>query len=190
MEAGDTVVGEHHHHHVYETVQPVIEREIIQPIITHTTIPIHERIEKDPSFHPKTIQPVMTMEEFLRAGGTLEGRAERVDLFEGEPQVMENGGADQTHPNAWDAKGHHIDVRAGTEARVRGVGIAQGATSGERGEMTTTTTTTTIRRTEQPMRTASPLTATERERVMQGNNRTRSPLASPGLHTAGRTSAV
>ncbi|RPB22789.1 hypothetical protein L211DRAFT_788094 [Terfezia boudieri ATCC MYA-4762] len=190
VEAGDTVVGEHHHHHVYETVQPVIEREIIQPIITHTTIPIHERIEKDPSFHPKTIQPVMTMEEFLRAGGTLEGRAERVDLFEGEPQVMENGGADQTHPNAWDAKGHHIDVRAGTEARVRGVGIAQGATSGERGEMTTTTTTTTIRRTEQPMRTASPLTATERERVMQGNNRTRSPLASPGLHTAGRTSAV
>lgn len=179
MEVGETVVDEHHHHHVYETVQPVIEREIIQPIITHTTIPIHERIEKDPSFHPKTIQPVMTMDEFLHAGGTLEGRAERMDLFEGEPQVMENGGADQTHPNAWDTRGHHIDVRAGTETRVSGAGMAQGVTSGERGG---------ARRMEQPMRTASPLTAAERERVMQGNTRTRSPLASPSLHTAGRTS--
>jgi len=185
IEVGDTVVGEHHHHHVYETVQPVIEREIIQPIVTHTTIPIHERIEKDPSFHPKTIQPVMTMEEFLRAGGTLDGRAERVDMFEGEPQVTENGGADQTHPNAWDAKGHHIDVRAGTETRVSGAGKAQ---AGEHGEMATPTAT--ARRMEQPVRTASPLTAAERERVMQGNIRTRSPLASPGLHTAGRTSAV
>ena len=170
---------------MYETVQPVIEREIIQPVITHTTIPIHERIEKDPSFHPKTIQPVMTMEEFLRAGGTLEGRTERVDLFEGEPQVMENGGADQTHPNAWDARGHHIDVRAGTETRVSGAEMTQGVTSGGRGGMATTTTTT--RRMEQPMRTVSPLTPVERERVMQGNIRTRSPLASPGQHTAGQT---
>ncbi|KAF8420433.1 hypothetical protein EV426DRAFT_719370 [Tirmania nivea] len=187
VEIGDTIIGEHHHHHVYETVQPVIEREIIQPIITHTTIPIHERIEKDPSFHPKTIQPVMTLEEFLRAGGTLEGRSERVDLFEGEPQVMENGGADQTHPNAWDARGHHIDIRTGTDKRAGEAGMAKRVTSGERGGTTTTTTT---RRMEQPIRTTSPLTATERERVMQGNIRTRSPLASPGLHTAGRTSAV
>lgn len=118
----------------------------------------------------------MTMEEFLRAGGTLEGRAERMDVFEGEPQVMENGGADQTHPNAWDARGHHVDTRGVDTSRP-----TQGVT----------TTTTTTKWTEGSMRSASPLTASERERITMGPaGRTRSPLASPGLHTAGRTSAI
>ncbi|KAF8463081.1 hypothetical protein BDZ91DRAFT_732453 [Kalaharituber pfeilii] len=174
VESGETVIGEHHHHHVYEMVQPVIEREVIHKVVTHTTVPIHERIEKDPSFHPKTIQPVMTMEEFLRAGGTIEGRAERMDIFEGEPQVMENGGADRTHPS-WDSKGHHIDIRP--DAPVIRSGM--------------TTTTTTTRRVEGPVRTGSPLTASERERIMQGpTTRSKSPLGSPGLHTAGRAGAT
>lgn len=164
---------------MYEIVQPVIEREIIQPTVTHTTIPIHERIEKEPSFHPKTIQPVMTMEEFIRAGGTIEGRAERMDIFEGEPQVTENGGADITHPNARDMRGHHMD-RTGT-------GVSGAGTCGSG----VTTTTTSTRKLEGPLRTASPLTASERERIMQGTGgRTRSPLASQGSHSAGHNSVV
>lgn len=96
-----TMSGEHVHHHVHEKVQPVIEREIVQPTVIHTTIPIHERIEHEPTFYPATVQPRMTMEEFRRVGGTLNGRIEVCDVFEGEPQVKENGGAGQTHPNAY-----------------------------------------------------------------------------------------
>ena len=95
-----TVQGEHVHHHVYEKVQPVIEREVIQPTVVHTTVPIHERIEYEPTFHPATVQPKVTMEEFLKAGGTLEGRGGVCESFAGEPQVRENGGAQQTYPSA------------------------------------------------------------------------------------------
>jgi hypothetical protein len=106
-----TIAGEHVHHHVHEQVQPVIEREVIQPSVIHTTVPIHERIEHAPTFHPATVQPRMTMEEYMKAGGTLDGKPEVRDLFEGEPQVRENGGAHQTHPNAYSnsASGHHTD---------------------------------------------------------------------------------
>ena len=99
--SSSTMSGEHVHHHVHEKVQPVIEREVVQPTIIHTTVPIHERIEHEPTFHPATIQPKMTMEEFRNAGGTLTGRAEACDLFDGEPQIKENGGAGETHPNAY-----------------------------------------------------------------------------------------
>lgn len=36
------VTGEHVHHHVHETVVPVIHKETIQPEVVHTTVPIHE----------------------------------------------------------------------------------------------------------------------------------------------------
>lgn len=85
---------------MHETVQPVIEREVIQPSIIHTTKPIHERIEHEPTLHPPTVQPKMTMEEFTAAGGSLEGKPEVRGFFEGEPEVKEGGGAQQTHPNA------------------------------------------------------------------------------------------
>lgn len=104
-----TVTGEHAHHHVYEQVQPVIEREIIQPAVIHTTVPIHERIEHAPTFHPITVQPKMTLEEYRRAGGVLDGKAETVSIFKGEPQIKDNGGAQQTHPSAYGHGRHHID---------------------------------------------------------------------------------
>lgn len=106
---GSTVTGEHAHHHVYEQVQPIIEREIIQPAVIHTTLPIHERIEHAPTFHPITIQPKMTLEEYRRAGGVLDGKAETINIFEGEPQIRENGGAQQTHPSAYGHGRHQTD---------------------------------------------------------------------------------
>lgn len=96
--ASGVVAGEHVHHHVHETIQPVIEREVIQPTVIHTTKPIHEKIEHEPIVHPPTVQPKMTLEEFQRAGGSLEGKPEIREVFEGEPQVKENGGAHRTHP--------------------------------------------------------------------------------------------
>lgn len=96
---GPVLQAEHIHHHVYEKVQPVIEREVIQPTVIHTTVPIHEKIVHEPTIHPPTIQPKMTLEEFRRAGGSLEGKPEVRDVFAGEPIVRENGGAHETHPN-------------------------------------------------------------------------------------------
>ena len=40
--AAPTVTGEHVHHHVHETVIPVVHKETIQPEVVHTTIPVHE----------------------------------------------------------------------------------------------------------------------------------------------------
>ena len=37
--------------------------------MVRTTTPIHECIEYEPTFHPATVQPKMTMEEFLKVGG-------------------------------------------------------------------------------------------------------------------------
>jgi len=100
-EEGRIVAEESRHHHVHEIVQPILEREVIQPTVIHTTQPIHERIEKDATFHPKTVQPTMTLEEFQSAGGTLDGRSTiSKEIFQGEPQVHRNGGADVKHPHA------------------------------------------------------------------------------------------
>lgn len=100
-EEGRVVAEESRHHHVHEIVQPILEREVIQPTVVHTTQPIHERIEKDATFHPKTVQPTMTLEEFQAAGGTLDGRSTiSKEVFQGEPQVHRNGGADVKHPSA------------------------------------------------------------------------------------------
>jgi hypothetical protein len=40
--AAPSVTGEHVHHHVHETVVPVVHKETIQPEVVHTTVPIHE----------------------------------------------------------------------------------------------------------------------------------------------------
>ncbi|RPA97315.1 hypothetical protein L873DRAFT_1829033 [Choiromyces venosus 120613-1] len=79
---GTTVASEHAHHHVYENVQPVIEREVVQPAVIHTTRQIHEKIVHEPSFHPPTVQPKMTLDEYKRAGGVLDGKKETRDWFE------------------------------------------------------------------------------------------------------------
>ena len=42
--AAPTVTGEHVHHHVHETVVPVVHKETIQPEVVHTTVPIHEYV--------------------------------------------------------------------------------------------------------------------------------------------------
>jgi len=33
-----TIAGEHIHHHVHETIQPVVQKETIQPSVVHTTV--------------------------------------------------------------------------------------------------------------------------------------------------------
>jgi len=81
-----TLGGEHVHHHIHETIQPVLHRETIQPTVVHTTVPIHE-VHHNASTHHATSQlPAMSLEDFKKQGGVLTGREERFDGFEGEPR--------------------------------------------------------------------------------------------------------
>lgn len=84
--AAPTVGGEHIHHHIHETIQPVVQKETIQPNVVHTTVPIHEVHHNVATHHESSELPAMTMDEFKQKGGVLGGRGERYDGFEGEPK--------------------------------------------------------------------------------------------------------
>ncbi|CBX92896.1 hypothetical protein LEMA_P056020.1 [Plenodomus lingam JN3] len=80
------VGGEHVHHHIHETIQPVVQKETIQPSVVHTTVPIHEVHHNKATHHETTALPAMTMDQFKSKGGSLTGREERYDEFEGVPK--------------------------------------------------------------------------------------------------------
>lgn len=67
--AAPSTLGEHHHHHIHETVQPVIERETVQPTVVHTTVPIHETHHKKAEHHGSTTLPTISMNDFKSKGG-------------------------------------------------------------------------------------------------------------------------
>jgi len=81
-----TVAGEHVHHHVHETIQPIIQKEVIQPSVVHTTVPIHEIHHNEAKHHAASALPAVSMADFKKQGGVLSGREERHDRFEGEPK--------------------------------------------------------------------------------------------------------
>jgi len=85
------VAGEHIHHHVHETIQPVVQRETVQATVIHTTVPIHEVHHNAAQHHSTSALPAVSMAEFKKQGGVLTGREERYDGFEGEPRSV--GGA-------------------------------------------------------------------------------------------------
>jgi len=88
-----TVGGEHVHHHIHETIQPVVEKEIIQPKVVHTTVPVHEVHYNKATHHDTTALPAITMDQFKAKGGVLTGREERYDEFEGIPKGIGGGTA-------------------------------------------------------------------------------------------------
>jgi len=83
-----TIAGEHVHHHVHESIQPILQKETIQPSVVHTTIPIHEVHQNEPKHHTATQLPAVSLEDFKRQGGALGGREEHTDAFEGEPKSV------------------------------------------------------------------------------------------------------
>lgn len=89
--AAAAVAGEHVHHHIHETIQPVINKETIQPSVIHTTVPIHETHHNAAVHHEASVLPTVTLDDFKKRGGVLGGREERYDGFEGEPKNI--GGA-------------------------------------------------------------------------------------------------
>lgn len=94
------VAGEHVHHHVHETIQPVVQKETIQPSVVHTTVPIHEVHHNEAKHHAASALPAVSMADFKKQGGVLSGREERYDGFEGEPRAVGSAlgsGATGTH---------------------------------------------------------------------------------------------
>ncbi|KAK7720381.1 hypothetical protein SLS57_005470 [Botryosphaeria dothidea] len=89
--AAPQVAGEHVHHHVHETIQPIVQKETIEPHVVHTTVPIHEVHHNAAQHHSSSALPAVSMAEFKKQGGVLSGREERYDGFEGEPRNI--GGA-------------------------------------------------------------------------------------------------
>ncbi|KAI0801637.1 hypothetical protein GGR55DRAFT_469564 [Xylaria sp. FL0064] len=59
-----TLTSEHVHHHLHETIQPVIEKDTVMPSVTHKTVPVKE-VHQDPTIDEGvTINPPMSREEF------------------------------------------------------------------------------------------------------------------------------
>ncbi|ORY83891.1 hypothetical protein BCR37DRAFT_378902 [Protomyces lactucae-debilis] len=98
------------HHHVHETIQPVIQRDVVQKEVIHTTVPIHEIIHEKPVVHEATVEPTITMEAFMKkhgsvSGGTVVSREERP----GTPVTMEGSHFDgKQHTSAIGTAGHPI----------------------------------------------------------------------------------
>ncbi|KAI5199753.1 hypothetical protein E4T39_06049 [Aureobasidium subglaciale] len=59
-----TITGESVHHHLHETIQPVIEKERIIPEVTHKVKPVHEVIQEPTKNHGVTKNEAMSVEDF------------------------------------------------------------------------------------------------------------------------------
>lgn len=91
------VAGEHIHHHVHETIQPVVQRQTIEPHVVHTTVPIHEVHHNAAQHHSTSALPAVSMADFKKQGGVLSGREERYDGFQGEPRSVGGGALGHEH---------------------------------------------------------------------------------------------
>ncbi|KAH9844584.1 hypothetical protein Tdes44962_MAKER07283 [Teratosphaeria destructans] len=80
-----TVGGENVHHHLHETIQPVIEKETIVPSVTHVTKPVHEKIYEGSENHGVTTEKPISVDEFK---GELDGESTSFkESHDGKPDV-------------------------------------------------------------------------------------------------------
>ncbi|EME40982.1 hypothetical protein DOTSEDRAFT_74511 [Dothistroma septosporum NZE10] len=139
--------GEHIHHHVHETIQPVVNKQTIEPHVTHTTVPIHEVHHNSAQHHATSALPAVSMADFKKQGGVLSGREERYDGFEGEPRSL-GGNATGTHSTGLTGErgltGDHSHgshgAYAGGAAPAGGIGEGVGSGAGLTNSNTNTTT--------------------------------------------------
>ncbi|KAG9241636.1 hypothetical protein BJ878DRAFT_465963 [Calycina marina] len=60
----DTETEAHVHHHLHETIQPVIEKEVIVPSVTHKRIDVKEKIQEPSEHHGVTTKQAISVDEF------------------------------------------------------------------------------------------------------------------------------
>lgn len=105
-----TALNEHQHHHIHETVQPVVQRETVDPTVVHKTKAVHERVEDAPIVHEVTTLPTISADKYAKNKSSLEGEGEHCSTFEGAPQVAgqsSNVSAENAAPDATSTGGHH-----------------------------------------------------------------------------------
>ncbi|KAM0343790.1 hypothetical protein ACHAPU_008218 [Fusarium lateritium] len=61
--------NQHIHHHIHETIQPVIERETVQQKVIHTTNHVHETEHLNDKHHEATVAPAVSMSDFKKDTG-------------------------------------------------------------------------------------------------------------------------
>merc|ERR1711939_1160338 len=61
-----TIVDEHVHHHLHETVQPVIEKEVLDPSVTHKRVDVKENIQEQSKHHGVTTNSAISVDEFQK----------------------------------------------------------------------------------------------------------------------------
>lgn len=105
-EAAPTVTGEHVHHHVHETVQPVVHKETIQPEVVHTTVPIHETHHAPSEHHGMTVLPTTTLDEFKGLGGKTAGGIHESEEYEGHPKPYDSRFQTEQKPVDLDPRAH------------------------------------------------------------------------------------
>ncbi|KAL9529315.1 hypothetical protein SMMN14_07396 [Sphaerulina musiva] len=91
-----TIEGLHVHHHVHERIQPVIDKRTYETHIYHVVVPVREIHHNAAHYHPSSPLATVTLDQFKQAGGTLNGREERYDAFEGEPRAVSKALSGQT----------------------------------------------------------------------------------------------
>jgi len=103
--AAPTVAGEHVHHHVHENIQPVVHKQTIEPHVVHSTVPIHEVHHNAAQHHTTSALPAISMADFKKQGGSLTGREERYDAFEGEPRSIGKAMGSEHHQHGTGTSG-------------------------------------------------------------------------------------
>ncbi|MBW0538663.1 hypothetical protein O181_078378 [Austropuccinia psidii MF-1] len=68
------------HHHVHNIVQPVVEKETHERHRIHTTVPIHQVTNEAPIIHASIQEKPISMEEFLKKGGSLKSTVTHTDI--------------------------------------------------------------------------------------------------------------
>lgn len=70
------------------SVQPVIQKQTFEYHVFHVVMPVREIHHNAAQHYSTSSLPTVTLDDFKRAGGQLNGREERYDAFEGEPRSV------------------------------------------------------------------------------------------------------
>ena len=122
----------------------MVNKETIQPSVVHTTVPIHEVHHNEAKHHAASALPAVSMADFKKQGGSLTGREERYDGFEGEPRAVSGalGGSSTTgthtgtHTGGTRSTGTHssnLENKLDPRVDSTGVGSTRGYGSGSTG---------------------------------------------------------
>lgn len=107
----------------------MVQKETIQPSVVHTTVPVHEIHTNEAKHHAASALPAVSMADFKKQGGSLSGREERYDGFEGEPRAVGSalgGGSSTTGTSSYDNTG--LDSHRGHHSTGTGLDSSHGVT--------------------------------------------------------------